>query len=228
MKRRITFQIIMMSILFLPSCKREESVNIDQNRIYSSYDYTYDANVNKSSMTATFRLDNSGGKKIELSYPSRVHFNGEGLAWKNAMGHYSLNRSGNLNGGSFSFVDTDSKEFENQVSGLNSVEIPFGLNSISRSGNFFLPWVGAPLVSGETIKVTINGSGQSGSKTWTITNPGTSHVILDQFKLNGLVVGTANIQIEREVSSYLTETGLAGGRISAQYKSRKITINIMN
>ena len=76
--------------------------------------------------------------------------------------------------------------------------------------------------------MTINGSGQSGSKTWTITNPGTSHVILDQFKLNGLVLGTANIQIEREVSSYLTETGLAGGRISAQYKSRKIAINIMN
>jgi hypothetical protein len=176
-------------------------------------------------MTATFRLDNSGGKKIELSYPSRVHFNGEGLAWKNAMGHYSLNRSGNLNGGSFSFVDTDSKEFENQVSGLNSIEIPFGVNSISRSGNFFLPWDGAPLVSGETIKVTISGSG---SRTWTITTPGTSHVILDQFKLNGLEVGTANIQIEREVSTYLTESGLAGGRVSAQYKSRRIAINIMN
>lgn len=228
MKKRITLQIILMSILFLPSCKREESVNIDQNRIYSSYDYTYDANANKSSMTATFRVDNSGGQKIELSYPSRVHFNEEGLAWKNAMGYYSLKRSGNLNGGSFSFVDTDSKEFKNQVSGLNSVEIPFGLNGISKSGNFFLPWDGAPLVSGETIRVTISGADQSGSKTWTITNPGTSHVILDQFKLNGLIVGTANIQIEREVSSFLTEVGLAGGRVSAQYKSRKIAINIMN
>ncbi|NRA11298.1 MAG: hypothetical protein HRT57_05010 [Crocinitomicaceae bacterium] len=228
MKRRTTFLIIAMAVLFLPSCKREESVNIDQNRIYSSYDYTYDANANKSSMTATFRLDNSGGQKIELSYPSRVSYNGEGLAWKNAMGYYSLNRSGNLNGGSFSFIDTESNEFQNQVSNLNSVEIPFGMNSISKSGNFFLPWNGVPLVSGETIKVTISGGDQTLSKTFTVTAEGTSHVILDQYKLAGLAVGTANIQIEREMSSYLEQSGLAGGRISAQYKSRKIAINIMN
>jgi len=218
----------MMTVLFFSSCKREESINIDQNRIYSNYDFVYDANSNKSSVTATFRLDHSSGQKIELSYPSRVSFNGEGMAWKGALGHYSLNRSGNLNGGSFIFSDTEGAEFKNGVGSLSSIEIPFGLNSISKSGNFFLPWTGGALVSGETIKVTINGGDQTGSKVWIATAIGSSHLILDQNKLSGLAVGTANIQIEREASSYLEQSNLAGGRVTASYKSRKVSINIMN
>lgn len=59
----------MMTILFFSSCKREESVNIDQNRIYSNYEFAYDANVNKSSMTATFRLDNNSGQ----NYSCLIH-----------------------------------------------------------------------------------------------------------------------------------------------------------
>ena len=102
------------------------------------------------------------------------------------------------------------------------------MNSISKSGNFFLPWTGGPLVSGETIKVTISGGDQTGSKVWTATAVGSSHIILDQYRLSGLAVGTAKIRIERETSSYLEQGNLAGGRITASYSSRKIAINIMN
>lgn len=217
-----------MSILFFTSCERQESVNVDQNRIYSDLNYTYNANSSASTITATFRLDNSSGDKLELTYPSRITFNGEGLAWKNGMGHYSMNRNGSLGSGTFVFYDISGKEFSNSVSNLNSIEIPFGMNVISKSGNFFLPWNGVPLVAGETIKVTISDGDQSGSKVWTITSAGSGHIILDQYKLNQLMVGSANIQIEREVSSSLTHSNLAGGRLNTSYLGRKIAINIIN
>ena len=203
-------------------------MNIDQNRIYSDLDYTYSASSNKSTITATFRLDNSGGDKLELSYPSRVSFNGEGLAWRNAMGNYSLNRSGNLSSGSYSFFDIDGNEFKNAVSNLNPIDIPFGMNVISKSGNFFLPLTGSPLAVGETIKVTISGGAQSGSKVWTITSTGSAHIILDQYKLSYLAVGAANLQVEREISSSLGHSNLSGGKMNAKYLSRKISINIIN
>jgi hypothetical protein len=105
MKRTITLVTILSVVLFFTSCNREESVNIDQNRIYSTYEFIYDTETNVSHLNATFRLDNSSGQKLELSYPSRVDFNGEQLDWRKTSGYYRLNRTGNLNGGTFNLFD---------------------------------------------------------------------------------------------------------------------------
>ena len=226
MKRTTTLGLALIGVLFFTSCKREESINIDQNRIYSNYDYTYDANANKSLMTATFRLDNSGGKKIQLSYPARVDFEGEGLAWRQALGYYQLSNSNQTLSGSFNYHDLDDQTFSNSVSGLESIEIPFGITSISQNGNFFLPWTGTEVRSGETVRVTIKGGEQPSSKSWTITSAGSTHIILDENRLRGLTPGTAQIFIEREVSKGLTHSNLSGGRITSKYLSRKININI--
>lgn len=228
MKRTTTLGLALIGVLFFTSCKREESINIDQNRIYSNYAFTYDANSNQSKMTATFRLDNSGGKKLELSYPSRVDFNGEGLAWKNAFGYYQLSNANQSLHGSFNYHDLDGTTYSNSITGLESIEIPFGITNISQGGNFFLPWTGAALKSGETVRVTIKGGQQASSRTWTITSPGSMHIILDENRLRDLTPGSAQILIEREVSNSLTHSNLSGGRITSKYSSRKININITN
>lgn len=217
-----------MAVLFFSACKREESVNIDQNRIYAAYAFTFDADKNKSTATATFRLDNSSGKKLELSYPARVDFNGEILSWRNALGYYEISRSGNEGAGSFNYFDLDDHTFSNEVSSLNAIEIPFGLTNISQSGNFFLPWTGAALQSGETIKVTISGGAQSISKSWTIGTVGSTHIILNQSKLDDLVIGTAVLRIERESSKIVGQSNLSGGRLTSKYLSRKVNVNISN
>lgn len=228
MKRTITLVAAMSGVLFFTSCKREESSNIDQNRIYSNYEFVYDAGTNVSSVTATFRLDNSGGQKLELSYPSRVDFNGERLSWRQAMGNYKLTRSGFVSNGKFNFFDVADKHYSNDIAALSSIDIPFGMNSISKSGNFFLPWTGGPLMSGESVIVRISGAESGGTKVFMITQPGATHIVLEQYKLNALGVGTANIQIERRTSGFLTSSNLSGGRIESVYKGRKISINIVN
>ena len=228
MKRTITLSIALIGVLFFTSCEREESINIDQNRIYSQYTHTYNANSNQSQMTATFRLDNSGGKKLELTYPSRVDFNGEGMAWRNAMGYYDLKISGNSQNGVFNYHDLDGETFSNNADLVSETELPFGLTTISMSGNFFLPWVGAALKQGEVVRVTIKGGNQSASRSWTVTMPGSTHFILDSNKLSQLTPGTAEIQIEREMEKSLVSSNLAGGRISSKYLSRKIQITIAN
>lgn len=226
MKRTITLSIGLIGVLFFTSCKREESMHVDQNRIYSTYTQTYDAQKNQSEMTATFRLDHDGGKKLQLTYPSRVDFNGETMAYRSAFGYYQTKFTGSTHGGTFNFHDLDSKTFSNQIEAVKSIELPFGLTSINKNGNFFLPWDGDAIKSGETVTVTIKGSDQSGSKKFTLSTAGSSHIVLDQHTLSQLNAGNAEIQIERESSKFLSNATLAGGRITSKYISRKAFITI--
>lgn len=226
MKRRSTIGVALLSILFFTACKKEASINIDQNRIYSDYEVTYDQMSNQTVTQVIFRVDHNSGKKIELTYPARVGFNDENLAWKNLGGSYHAKRSGNHLNGSFTYIDIDENSFENNGAVINPIDIPFGMNNISKNGNFFLPWTGASLQSGETVKVVISGGSQSGSKTFTATAIGSSYISLEQYKLNDLVAGTAKIQIFREKTAGLQQSNLSGGRITSTYKGRRITINI--
>jgi hypothetical protein len=228
MKRTSTLGILLIGVLFFASCKREDSINIDQQRIYSNYEYVYNSEKNESTMSATFRLDNSSGTKIELTHPARVEFNGEGLTWRNGSGNYQLKRSGSAQGGAFVYRDLEESVYTNSVSTLSYIELPFGITNISQSGNFFLPWSGSSLQAGESIRVTISGGAQTTTKSWTIHAVGSTHIILDQNKLMDLIAGSAEIQIERESSSGLQQSNLSGGRITSKYLSQKLFINITN
>lgn len=226
MKRRSTLAIALLSVLFFTACKKEASINIDQNRIYSDYEVTYDQMANHTIARALFRVDHNSGKKLELTYPARVGFNNENLAWRNLGGVYDATRSGNHLNGSFTYFDVDGNSFINAGAIINPIDLPWGMNNISKNGNFFLPWEGAVLQSGETVKVIISGGSQSGSKTFTATAIGSSYISLEQNKLNNLVTGTAQIQIQREKTTGLEQSNLSGGRITSTYKGRKVTVNI--
>lgn len=225
MKRTTTLGFAVMAVLFFTACKREESINIDQNRVYSNYTYEYDADNNRSTMTAVFRMDNNGGRKIELSHPARVDFNGDGLAWRGGIGSYQTTINGLMNGGRFNYYDLDNNTYTNDVLPLTPTEIPFGINNISQSGNFFLPWDGPALQAGETIRVRITAGT---TRTFTTSMVGATHIILNQNQLAGLTPGSGTIRIERESYSGLTSSNLSGGRMTSTYKSRRVFINISN
>lgn len=226
MKRTLTLGIGLSVILFFTSCQREESVNIDQSRIYTAYSYTYDAEQSQSIMNASFRIDNSGGNRIELSFPARVSFDDENMSFRKAFGDYQLKRSGNLINGMFSYTDVDGKVLENSISALRPIALPFGLNSISRNGNFFLPWEGDALQAGETITVTINPDGEGSTRSFTTSSAGATHIILDENKLSQLEPGFAKVRITRERESGLQQSTLSGGRLELKYKSREVSVEI--
>lgn len=228
MKRTHYLGTGLLVLLFFTSCQREESINIDQNRIYTEYAYTYDSDQSQSIMNATFKLDNNGGKRIELSYPARIHFDGETMGWRAAFGDYQLKRTGSLTNGKFTYTDLDGNSYENGIASLRAINLPFGLNSISQGGNFFLPWDGDAVQPGETITVKINSNGEGTTKTWTTSSVGATHIVLDEYKLKQLSTGIAKIQIIRERSESLNSAPLSGGRIELKYKSREVNIEITN
>jgi hypothetical protein len=226
MKRTLTIGIGITVILFFTSCQREESINIDQNRIYTEYSFMYDAERGQSIMEASFRLDNNGGKRIELSYPARVAFDGENMGYRMTFGNYQLKRTGSITNGSFVYTDLDGINYENSISSIRSIELPFGLTRINRNGNFFLPWTGDALQPGEIITVIIDPQGEGSNRSFTTSSTGTTHIVLDEFKLKQIEPGFAKIEIIRERSHSITSTPLSGGRMELKYKSREVNVEI--
>lgn len=214
-----TIGIVMMTLLFFTSCKKEVSTNVDKDRIYTNYDVSYDQQMNRTEVKATFRVDHSSGQKIELVYPARVDFDGDRLVYRQITGTYDITRTGNMLGRPITFTDREGNQFSNSLI-VNSIDLPFGLTSISKNADFYLPWNGPALEAGETVTVTIGG------RKFSTSLSGSTYIVLQRYELQNLVAGTAQIQIKREKENSLSQSNLSGGRISASYQSRKVTINI--
>ncbi len=223
------FTLGMLSVLVvMTSCRREESQNISQDRIYSEYEVIFDAGKNQTVANATFRADHSTGTKIELSFPARIKFRNENMSWKNVTGNYQLTVNGNGFSNYFTYTDLDENNFENQSFDVSYIDLPNGLNSISKNGNFFLPWNGDPLRSGETVRVVIKSKEGGGERSWSVTSVNSTHIVLDQYKLSQINEGLAEIWIERTKSDGLIMVPDAGGRMSCTWRSNELTIQILN
>ena len=224
MKRIFTqLSIVVLAVLFFSSCKREESLTADQNRIYMEYNYSYDANSNKTTAQAEFRVNDAGGRKLELSSPAMVRFNGEAMTWRRLSGDYSITSYATPTGGTFKYQDTENQVYQNEAKVMNTVELPFGLTSISKNADFFLPWNGGPVEAGETVEVKIR---SGASRTFRASMVGTSYITLDRNALSTLTAGTATIEIERVYTGPVAQGTFSGGRMTSKYKGRSVTVTI--
>jgi hypothetical protein len=226
MKRIFTLGIL-STLFFMTSCKREDSKNVAQEQIYIDYTLVYSADNGQTSATALFREGNSDGKKIELSYPARVKFNSEWLSWKKVSGSYEGAIGGNHLSGTLTYDDLDENTYTNNGLNVPSIDLPAGLSSISRGGDFYLPWVGDAVRTGETIEVVITQKDKKKEDvSWTVTTTNATHIVLNEKKLLDVDLGQAEITIRRIRTQALPIATDAGGRITCTYESQTRTVNI--
>lgn len=228
MKRIFTLGLLSLSIIFA-ACKRKNSSDIAQDRIYTEYETVYEADGNKTIAEVTFRQDNVSGKKIQLTFPARVKFRNENMSWKNAAGNYRLEVSGNHLTEEYVYSDIDENTFSNYGQDAPAVALPWNLTGVSRSIGFNVPWQGDAIRNGETITVHIEGKDKKGgSQEWSLSTENSTYIHLDQARLSKLDEGPAEMWIERSKGGNLVNVPDAGGRMTTTYRSPKITIQVYN
>ena len=79
----------------------EESINFNQDEIYTTYELSYDENVDRTFAKAWFNYANATGANIQLSSTSQVQFNGDLLVKKEDTGfiYYEQSYAGLLEEG---------------------------------------------------------------------------------------------------------------------------------
>ncbi len=214
MLKKIIILLGLGSVIF--SCEKENSEDVNQNRIYTVYELVYDKNDNETVAYSYFTFGSLTGTPLEISTPSKAKFNGSDMEEKTLpMMHYETAQNGFQNSGTFYFKNANGNEFNNTISYL---PIDFTVDTINRNSDFSLTWNGNVLQQYEEVKVKLK-SASNEYTYFTSSAVNAISVTLPSNKLSALEAGNYTIQLVRTKNSILQEATEAGGGIYGTYKT---------
>lgn len=198
------------------SCNREESIDVNQDKIHTTYELVYDANADKTYARATFQFSNSLGTQLQLTAPSEVRFNNDILTFKNALAYYEKEYAGKVSTGTFVWKDTDGSTYTNTIT-IDSIDFPANLDTIPRNAAYELFWGGDSLSANESVSLTVNGVLEGDAQYFTQDNLNSKSIILAKNQLELLGQGLGHLWMQRVYAPVLLEKTSAGGSISGKY-----------
>jgi hypothetical protein len=223
MKKSNLFLPILLFVLSLTiSCESEQSIDVNQDRIFTVFKLFYNANEDVTYAQAVFRFGNTTGTLLELTEPSQVTFNDEFLTFNTTFKYYEKKLTGLVDSGTFVWKDTDEKSFTNSVS-IDSIAFP-EIDTVSRDAAFEISWIGLPLIEREYIHVWLNGQYEDDASSVIESGVGKTTIIIPKEKLEIIAAGDGQLFMDREVFFDLQDGTDAGGRTEAKYRAEDITI----
>jgi len=218
MKTQPFFFIISFSLIFLLfiACNREESTDVNQDKIHASYELFYNPNVDKTYAKATFKFSNNFGTHLQLTSPSKVTFNGDELTFKNVLAYYQKEYVGLVSSGTFVWTDANGTSYTNAIS-IKSINYPLVLDTIQRNAAYEMFWLGDSLISFEKVVLIADGLLDEELQVFTQDNINTKSIILAKNKLEQISQGQGTLLLDRYFETLLTQKTSAGGRILGRY-----------
>lgn len=210
----------------MPSCKKESSDSVDQDKIWAEYQLIYDHNTQITYARAIFKFSNVAGTLLELESPATVKCDNDLLAYNPALGYYEKQYVGIKNTGVFKYVDLDNHTFQNTLTLTlaDTVGFPVGLDTIKKSVPFEIAWTGSALKANETITVWINSNVEGDARLLSTNMVGSTSIIFPANQLSQLGLGAFGmLAMERLYRPAITQATSAGGLITIKYKPKSLT-----
>jgi len=205
------------ALFFLGSCAREESIDVNQDKIHTAYELYYNANEDKTYARATFKFSNALGTNLKLTAPSEVSFNGAVLTFKEGLAYYEKEYAGKIDTGTFKWKDANGVEFNNTIT-FKSIDYPANLDTIARNAAYEMFWQGDSLTANEKVILTVNGVLEGDAQIFTQDNVNAKSIILALNQLQLLGQGNGSLWMDRIYQPVLTEKTSAGGSIMGHYR----------
>ncbi|MDD2413455.1 MAG: hypothetical protein RBS19_11405 [Bacteroidales bacterium] len=224
MKNKIRLALILVAFAFisLSSCHKESSDDVNQSRIFTSYELYYNADEDITHARASFRFGNITGTLLELSAPSEVRFNNQLLSFNSTLAYYEKSYAGFVQSGTFTWKNTEGTVFNNTIE-IHSVDYPALLDTIYRDASLEFIWQGDSLGANEVLTLSIsNDLGEAQLFSQATIN--SKSIILPLNKLQLLEEGEAKIWMDRKYSPPLVEKTSAGGTITSRYRPVNRTV----
>ena len=217
----------MILVVGLGACKKEVTVNVNQDKIFTHYELRYDENSNTTTATATFRFSNENGTRLKLSEPSPVTVVSQTMEWSEENGNYSKQYSGLTPTVMFDWVDLDGNTFSNSAE-IRDIDYP----AVTPDYSFADPishfqWEGAPLDSFESVFLTLDGTGSTDTRVFSVDSFGATTITIDSLRLSEIDSGEVVMALRKLYSTDLVEATSKGGLIEGSYQpvNRTFTLN---
>lgn len=242
------FIIFIFAVLGCASTQTIESTQVSPTEIFQSYEIS--AKQNSTSITATFRVANSGGTTIDLDAPSKLEFNGQPMRESAPFflkgTTYEFSAKNFIPQGVFQYTDSSGKVYENNFN-VKPIEIIENFTEIKRLENKPIQF-SRPIEKDERITISIysqeSGSIQTNSANgnanqntdatqystdYQITGEaGKASVTLDSTRLKNFKIGKAKIYITARKEEKIKQGTARGGEIITSFESNPLSVNIVN
>lgn len=119
-----SFGIILLFTWILQSCTKENSSDVNQDKIYAEYELAYDENLDKTYASCVFKFSNAFGTNLQLSAPSEIKFGNDVLTFDPLLSYYRKEYAGLVTSGTFTFTDTAGVSYQNTVTLPSSISNP--------------------------------------------------------------------------------------------------------
>ncbi len=204
-------------LLTLTSCDKEDSDSVNQDKIYTVYEFDYNKNSDITYARVWFRFGNLLGTPLELKEPATITFNGDTMPFKSSLSYYELQFPGVLASGTFVYNDLNNDTYTNTITMAKVVDLPATVDTIVRSINNQLTCVGDSLGASEKFETKVAGPNSNDVQYFTTTGVGAHTVTLLSSQLSLISPGMGTLKLEREYKPTLQQKTLAGGYISSSY-----------
>lgn len=227
--KRIVIQVVLvgflLSLIGLSACHREDSADANQDRIYTLYELTYDANEDETTVRATFRLGGPFDSKLTLSEGSSITFNGEEISLNGIYAYYQTKLTGEVLEGTFVFTDLNGTSYTNDVS-ISSIDFPEDMPNIVKGEAYTFDWIGNTVEDNEEVVFSIDGPQDSDTYSETENQIGAGTMELTQYKTNSFSTGASILSIERSYETENLSAPSVGGKIITKYAGTKVGMNV--
>lgn len=229
--KKLILPLMALALLFTTSCAKEDSVDVNQDKIYTDYEIYYNENTDKTQVAARFRFGGATGTILELSDGANVTFNGTALPYNGLVGGHFKEYAGKISSGSFRYTDVDGNVFNNTLPAMDTIAWPADFDTISQSAASTLAWVGNPLAVNERVDLFL------GSGTWEWGDDalllqltqGASDIVIGTNDVDQLTAGSSVTgYMDRVYAVDVSEGTSEGGRMRTRFKANNQTIQIVN
>jgi hypothetical protein len=213
--------------MFVVSCDKENSDDVNQDKIYTDYELFYNKNDDKTIVVARFRFGGPTGTILELVNGAKVEFNGDELTYNGWYAGHVKEYAGLVSSGSFEYTDVDGSIFVNATPALDTAGFQNGFDTIVKSQANTLTWNGNALAADETVGVFV------GSWTWGQDalffqdQDGATNIIMGVNQMSGLALGTSTVYKERTNAINVSSGTSEGGRIRSKYRATNVTVQVV-
>jgi hypothetical protein len=220
----------MVTIMTMDSCAKANTSDVNQDKIYTTYEVFYNANSDKTWVTANFRLAGPTGTNLELDSTSYVLFNGDTLPYNWLFQSHFKEYAGRITTGTFVYENLDGDVFTNALPLVDTATFQAGFDTIKKSIANTITWNGTPLNPNEYVGIFV-GSWVWGQDALAVQDgDGATNIVLGTGQLSPLALGNATVYMDRAKLVNATQAPPlgGGGTIKATYRPINATVQVIN
>lgn len=228
MKKIILSLGLLLSLsLTLVSCHKENSDDVNQDKIYTVYEVFYNKNTDKTVVVARFKFGNITGTNLELSNGAYVLFGSDTLYYSAIYTGHAKEYAGEITTGTFTYKDTDNNVYVNSVPAYQPIAFDPSFTTITKSQANTLTWVGNALGPNENVGVFV------GSWTWGQDAlffqdlDGATDIVMGVNQLSNLATGTSTVYMDRTTEVNVSQGTGNGGIIRHKYRAMNQSVNVV-